>query len=64
MKASILKQTNEKYIALRFDSYSELLKAERELLTEGQIHMILPGKENVRYVISNPSLHLYIFWDN
>lgn len=63
VKASILNQTNEKYVALRFDSYGELLKAERELLTEGKIYTILPGKENVRYVISNPSMHLYIFFD-
>ncbi len=63
VKASILNQAGEKYVALRFDNYGELLKAERELLTEGQIYTILPGKENVRYVISNPSLHLYIFFD-
>ena len=64
VKASILNQTNEKFIALRFDNYGELLKAERELLTEGQINTILPEKENIRYVISNPSLHLYIFFNN
>ena len=63
VKASILNQMNEKYVALRFDSYGELLKAERELLTEGQIYTILLGKSNVRYVISNPSLHLYIFFE-
>lgn len=64
VKASILNQVNEKYVALRFNSYGELLRAERELLTEGKIHTILPGKVNVRYVISNSSLHLYIFFDN
>lgn len=63
VKASILNQVGERYVTLRFDSYGEVLKAERELLTEGQIHAILPGKQNIRYVISNPSLHLYIFFD-
>lgn len=65
VKNAILAQPDKgQYVALRFDSYSELLKAESELMTEGQIYTILPDKENIRYVISNSSLHLYIFYDN
>ncbi len=61
-KAAILKQAPQDYAVLRFDSYSQLLRAESELLKEGKISSILPNKSNIRYTISKSSLHLYIFF--
>lgn len=57
---AILAQKDNKYIALRFDDYGELLRAESALIDDGDIYGIL-GIERVSYVISNSSLHLYIF---
>lgn len=57
----IREQADNKYIALRFDSYSELLEAETELMENGGIYEILTDTESVSYVTSNSSLHLYIF---
>ncbi len=59
-KEAMLKQTTENYVALRFDSYSELLEAETDLLTNGKIYSVYPDKEAIKYVISNSSLYLYI----
>lgn len=61
VRQAILSQADNKYIALRFDSYSELLKAESELMENGGIYEILPEAEEVLYVTSNSKLHLYIF---
>ena len=61
--AAIYEQAGNKYVEIRFDSYGELLSAESELMKDGKIFEILKGKENIRYVISKASLHLYIFFD-
>lgn len=64
VKEAILKQASQNYAVLRFDSYGELLEAERELLKEGKINSIIPNKSDIRYLISKSSLHLYIFFKN
>ncbi len=53
-------QADEKYIALRFDSYSELLEAETDLMKNSKIYDIL-GADNISYVITDDCLHMYIF---
>lgn len=63
-KEAILKQASQDYAVLRFDSYGKLLEAERELFKEGKINSILPNKSDIRYIISNSSLYLYIFFKN
>lgn len=62
--SAVSEQLDRNYIVLRFDSYSELLKAERDLLTEGNIHNLAPEKKPVKYIIANSNLHLYIFFEN
>ncbi len=63
-KEAILKQASQNYAVLRFDDYGTLLEAERDLLKDGKINSILPNKSDVRYIISNSSLYLYIFFKN
>ena len=63
-KEAILKQASQDYAVLRFDSYGKLLEAERDLFKEGKINSILPNKSDIRYIISNSSLYLYIFFKN
>lgn len=63
VKTEMLEQaTTQNYIALRFDSYSELLAAESDLITSSRIYEVFPDKEEIRYAIGNSSLHLYIFF--
>ena len=59
-----MKQASQDYAVLRFDSYGKLLEAERDLFKEGKINSILPNKSDIRYIISNSSLYLYIFFKN
>lgn len=62
-KSVILEQDENKYVELRFDTPDQLLKAEDELMLQGYIYLILDSKENIRYVISDSGLHMYIFFD-
>lgn len=62
VKEAILKQASQNYAVLRFNDYSTLLQAERELLKENKINSILPDKSDIRYIISKSRLHLYIFF--
>ena len=62
-KSLITGQQNQKYAAIRFDSDTELLKAENELMQQGKIWLILPDKDDIKYVISGANLHMYIFFD-
>jgi len=61
VKPAILSQAGQKYIQLRFDSYGELLAAERDLLTDGKIFEIFPDAKSYQYYISESKLQLYIF---
>lgn len=61
VKPAILSQAGQKYIQLRFDSYRELLAAERDLLTDGKIFKIFPEAKSYQYYISESKLQLYIF---
>lgn len=61
IKPAIRAQAGEDYIQLRFDKYSELLAAERSLLTEKKIFEIFPEAKSYRYYISKSKLQLYIF---
>ncbi|MBO5322425.1 MAG: hypothetical protein J6B22_07500 [Clostridia bacterium] len=61
VKPAILSQAGQKYIQLRFDSYRELLAAERDLLTEKKIFKIFPEAKSYQYYISESKLQLYIF---
>ena len=63
VKPIILEQSNNKYIELRFDDAEQTLKAEDELMTKGYIYIILKNKKDIRYVISDSGLHMYIFFD-
>lgn len=63
-REAILKQASQDYAVLRFDSYGKLLEAERDLFKEGKINSVLPNKSDIRYIISNSSLYLYIFFKN
>ncbi len=58
---SILQQSKNGYVTLRFGSYSELLRAERELLKDGKIFQILPYLKNVKWDISATNQHLIIY---
>ena len=60
VKPAILSQAGQKYIQLRFDSYRELLAAERDLLTDGKIFKIFPEAKSYQYYISESKLQLYI----
>lgn len=64
VKSAIISESNEKYIILRFDDTSELLKAQWDLMDDGKIHSILSEKKNIRYLTSNSNRHLIIFYDN
>ena len=64
VKPAILSQAGEKYIQLRFDSYSELLAAERDLLTDKNIFKIFPEAKSYEYYISESKLQLYIFMND
>ena len=61
VKPAILSQAGQKYIHLRFDSYRELLAAERDLLTDGKIFKLFPDAKSYQYYISESKLQLYIF---
>ena len=60
VKKVIAKQADQNYIAMRFDSYAELLRAETELLEESKIYSLLDGVTSLKYVISKSGLYLYI----
>lgn len=64
VKSAILLQAGQKYIELRFDSYYELLRAERDLLTEAKIFEIFPAAKSYEYYISSSNLQLYIFMND
>ena len=64
VKKAILSRDSQGAVELRFDSYGELLKAERDLLTNGRISEIFPNAETDRYYTSKSKLQLYIFLDN
>lgn len=64
IKPVILQQSDKSAIELRFDSYSELLAAERNLLTEKKIFQIFPEAQSYQYYISKSNLQLYIFINN
>ncbi len=64
VKDVVYKQSHHNYIALRFDSYGELLDAKSELLDDGKIHNIVLGDSEIRYFISESNLNLYIFIEN
>ena len=61
VKPAILSQAGQKYVQLRFDSYRELLAAERDLLTDGKIFKIFPEAKSYQRYISESKLQLYIF---
>lgn len=61
VKPAILAQADQKYIQIRFDSYTELLGAERDLFTDGKIFKIFPEAKSYEYFISKSNLQLYIF---
>ena len=61
VKPAILSQAGQKYVQLRFDSYRELLAAERDLLTDGKIFKIFPEAKSYQRYISESILQLYIF---
>lgn len=50
-------------VELRFGSYSELLDAKSDLIDNGRINELIKDKENLRYIISNDSMHLIFFFD-
>ena len=62
VKQALLKQKDGKYAALRFDSYAETLRAQRELITNGKIFDIFPNLERIEYYISQSDLVLYILF--
>ena len=61
VKASIEQQKDNKYIALRFDSYGGLIEAEADLMEEKKIYDILTDIDSLTYVTAKSGLHLYIF---
>ena len=61
-KEAILKQSEQNYIALRFDDYAQLLSAESELIKDGKIYTLFPELKKIKYSISKSSLHLYILF--
>ena len=63
-KELISKQVAQNYVIMRFDSYGELLKAQSDLLEDGKIYDIVPGKDKIKYVTSHSNLHLYIFFED
>ena len=62
VKQALLKQKNQKYAVLRFDSYAETLHAQRELITYNKIFDIFPELSSIQYYISKSNLLLYIFF--
>ena len=56
---AIRKQADQGYIELRFDSYSELLAAQRDLMTNDKIFDIL-DISSCKYYTSKSNLQLYI----
>lgn len=61
VKASILKQSINRYVILRFENLRDLMAAENELLKEGKIFQILPHLEKVKHNVSNTNKHLIIY---
>jgi len=57
-------QSESSYAAIRFDSYSDLLHAESDLITNGGIFSVLEGKTDITYSVSKSGLHMYFFYEN
>lgn len=55
-------QSDSGFVAMRFGSYSELLKAQFELMDDSRIYEILPDAEEIMYVSSDANLHLILFF--
>lgn len=62
VKEALQSCKDEKYAAIRFGSYSQTLRAQGELLTDGKIFDILPDVEHVQYYISKSNHILYILF--
>ena len=56
----ILKQKDNRYIELRFDSPEETLKAEKDLMDDKWIFTFISGHDNVKYVRSTSNMQFYI----
>lgn len=63
VKSAIEKQMGSKFITLRFDDYSGLLRAQTELLNDGKIFKILGNSTNIKYSKSRSGYHLDFFVD-
>lgn len=61
VKPVIQAQGDKECIELRFDTYSELLSAERDLIENDKIFDIFPDAKRCKYYSSKSNLQLYIF---
>ena len=59
VKKIIEKQSGQNYIEMRFDSYSELLRAKSELLDDGKIYDLV-NESSISYSVDESKLHLII----
>lgn len=60
-EAALKAQEGQSFAVMRFDSYGELLKAQTDLIEDGEIFSILSDVDSVSYAISKSNLHLFIF---
>lgn len=58
----IQSQSANGFITLRFDSYSEALSAQYDLIDNQGIFKVLPDIESCNYLISDDNVHLFIFY--
>ncbi len=61
-KEMILRQKEQGYAVLRFDSHTELLNAIDDLVEDGRIYDILPHEDEIRYLPAESNQHLYLMF--